>query len=79
MIEFSSFDMARIRERSEFAYMACKNLVATENFSEFCRKVRMYARFEWYPSLVEVRFDTVCVDVYINEVDGTIEAIRFSE
>lgn len=79
MIRFSSFDRDRIRKRSEFAYMACSGLVANENFSEFYRKVRMHARFEWYPSLVEVRFDTVCVDVYRNEIDGTIEAICFSE
>lgn len=79
MIRFSSFNKREIRKRSEFAYMACMQLAMTADLNWFYNKVRSQARFEWYPSLVEVYFDTVCVEVYINEVDGSIEEISFTD
>lgn len=79
MIRFSSFNKREIRKRSEFAYMACMRLAMTEDLHWFYKKVCSHARFEWHPSLVEVYFDTVCVEIYRNEIDGSIEEICFTD
>lgn len=77
MIVFEDYDATEIRKRSEFAYAAARNLAIAGNLSDFWDKVAVVAKIEWHPSLVKVYFDTVCVDIYINEINGAVEGIYY--
>lgn len=77
MIIFEDYDATEIRKKSEFAYMAARDLAMAGNLCKFCDKVEGVAKIEWNPSLVKVYFDTVCVDIYINEFNGAVESISY--
>lgn len=78
-MEFNSFNSCEIRKRDEKAYEALVNLVSSNDLSAFCNEIEGLADLEWHPSLVKVYFEAVCVDVYFNEIDGSVEEIRFFE